>query len=79
MQTFMTRLGELTYKHLTDDLSHAEQLELDTRLSNSPEEKELFDTISNPQWIKEQLRYLYKIDHAKAWKNILKRFKNQQR
>jgi transmembrane sensor len=73
MPVFQTRLAELTYKYLAEDISDEEHEELMARINNSAEERRLFEEMTSPEWLPTEIDQLSNVDDATRWNELLDR------
>ncbi len=67
-------IEELIIKHLQQTLTEAEQTELKEWRVDAPENNELFEKLTNGEYISSQLEKLYQYDKARGWETIKKNF-----
>ncbi len=67
-------MDELILKYLQQTLSEAEQTQLNEWLASSDENKELFEKLTDQQYISAALDNLYLYDEERGWETIKRKF-----
>lgn len=71
----MFNYTDLIMKYQNNELTSEEQLELSKWIEASPENKQLFDNLNNPEYLKERLMVLSKVDKEAQWNNVKEKIK----
>lgn len=69
MATIHSRMAELVFKHLTDDLSEEEKIELNQILAD-PGNRKLFEELNDPDRTAAEVRRMSLVHHKDSWKKI---------
>jgi hypothetical protein len=65
-----TRIAELIIKHLFGELSDDERLELNVIIATSAEYRKLYEDMSNPDILREEVERMQNLDKESSWKKI---------
>lgn len=63
-----TRIAELILKHLSGQISHEEGLELDKIIASSKEYKKLYEDMTDPHMLLEEIVRMRNWDIKASWK-----------
>lgn len=72
--TISSRMAELAFKKVTSNLSEEEAIELRSIIESSPEKKELYDELMNPEIMAEQIVLMSEFDVNASWQKVKERY-----
>lgn len=71
-QVFITRMAELSIKYIQGQLTPGEIKELKRVIGKSERNKNLFERITNPEWLFGKIKQLEEVHTEAAWEKFIK-------